>query len=89
MRICLKYNFGSGPFLEDSYGNQRVLSLFTNDFDFYVCFYDIKENSTYIERVVNKLDNAFKSSNLTTIKNEEEYFSVLTFLCDNDIIKKL
>lgn len=89
MKVVQRYPFGKGPFFEDGCGLQQVIALVTNDFDFYVCFLDTLRNETYIERVINKNDNAYKSGNLYRIENDNEYFSVLGFLVDEGIIKKI
>lgn len=89
MKVLFKYEFGRGPFMVDSRGYQRVLGLISNDFDAYVIFYDTVNESTYIERVVNKFIPSYQSSNLTVITSEEEYATVLAFCIENEIIKSV
>lgn len=87
MRLLSEWLWGKGPILTDSKGNQRVLALISNELDNYVVFYDTLQDSTYIERVINRWENAFQSSNLVAIKSEEEYSAILTFCVDKEIIK--
>jgi hypothetical protein len=89
VKVLLKYEPGKGPFLTDSLGNQRVIALISNDFDNYVVFSDSLNSSTYIERVINKFLDSFASRNLSVISSEEEYFAILSFCVDNEIIKKV
>jgi hypothetical protein len=89
MQVLFKYEFGKGPFIIDSRGYQRVLALIKNDFDAYVVFYDTINESTYIERVKNKFEPSFQSSNLCAITSEEEYANILSFCVANEIINTI
>jgi hypothetical protein len=87
MKVLNRFKGPNYPVLEDSGGAQEVLAIITNDFDYYLVFRDKIENSTYIERIIDKTSTSLKSSNLSKIETEEEFLSVLTLCVDENIIK--
>ncbi len=69
----------------DSFGNQRVVGIISDDNDLIVLIVDAARNAMYIEKVINKFATSmFESMNFTLV-SDEEYDAYYKFFVDQGL----